>query len=155
MQQTDQGANLLKVGRNPGLQAENSCFPGGLRINNGTMKSYPWLLSLLVLLMLAVRSFAAPPPPDEVSFKIYEARPADVIRAYVAIGSVPIEVTPEVEALENRVTVVIKKEKRVVAARVLEAALLNQAKVEIIEMPDGSFSSRLKKGAGKGTAVSK
>ena len=112
------------------------------------MKHYPWLLPLVLFFTLAARSWGVP-PPDEVSFKIFEARPADVIRAYVAIGSVPIEVTPEVEALDNRVTVVIKKEKRVIAARVLEAALLNQAKVEIVEKPDGTFSSRLRKGAGK------
>lgn len=119
------------------------------------MKLYPWLFSFVLIFTAVVRVSAAPPPPDEVSFKIYEARPADVIRAFVAIGSVPIEVTPEVEALENRVTVVIKKEKRVVAARVLEAALLKQAKVEIIERSDGSFTTRLNKTAEKTAPDSK
>jgi|GEM_PF-6413854 len=120
------------------------------------MKLYPWLLSLVFLFAgAATRTLAVTPPPDEVSFKIFEARPADVIRAYVAIGSVPIEVTPEVEALDTRVTVVIKKEKRVVAARVLEAALLKQAQVEIVEMPDGSFSSRIKKTSDKPAPGSK
>lgn len=111
------------------------------------MKLYPWLFSFVLLFATVGRVSAVTPPPDEVSFKIFEARPADVIRAFVAIGSVPIEVTPEVEALENRVTVVIKKEKRVVAARVLEAALLKQARVEIIEKSDGSFTTRVQKEA--------